>query len=142
MFNLFIASLTFNYMFENVLPGTTLGSALFASGICANKQIRMKHHRGQRTESTLWILTFQFYCRKKAVRVGRYFFKEMLRALDWPTLEARREAARLTTTLYKIDSGDVKIKSANLHNLPHQASRSRQTHDKQLSDTSATKTFV
>ena len=53
---------------------------------------------------------------------------EMLRALDWPTLEARREAARLTT-LYKIDSGDVKIKSANLQPAP---SRSRRTHDKQF----------
>ena len=52
---------------------------------------------------------------------------EMLRALDWPTLEARREAARLTT-LYKIDSGDVKIKSANLQPAP---SRSRRTHDNQ-----------
>ena len=52
---------------------------------------------------------------------------EMLIALDWPTLEARREAARLTT-LYKIDSGDVKIKSANLQPAP---SRSRRTHDNQ-----------
>ena len=52
----------------------------------------------------------------------------MLRALDWPTLEARREAARLTT-LYKIDSSDVKIKSANLQPAP---SRSRRTHDKQF----------
>ena len=51
----------------------------------------------------------------------------MLRALDWPTLEARREAARLTS-LYKIDSGDVKIKSANLQPAP---SRSRRTHDNQ-----------
>ena len=53
---------------------------------------------------------------------------EMLKALDWPSLECRRQASRLTT-LYKADKGTVMIKSAYLQPAP---TRSRRTHNKQF----------
>ena len=56
MFNLFIASLTFNYMFENVLPGTTLGSALFASGICAKCKQTNQNETSSRAEDGVYAL--------------------------------------------------------------------------------------
>ena len=53
---------------------------------------------------------------------------EMLKALDWQTLECRRQASRLTT-LYKVDKGSVIINSAHLQPAP---TRTRRTHDKQF----------
>ena len=53
---------------------------------------------------------------------------KMLKALDWPTLECRRQASRLTT-LFKVDKGSVIINSAHLQPAP---TRTRRTHDKQF----------
>ena len=52
---------------------------------------------------------------------------KMLKELDWPTLENRRKAARLTT-LYKIRKGAVKVNTKHLKPAP---SRSRRGHDQQ-----------
>ena len=54
---------------------------------------------------------------------------KMLKVLNWPTLEDRRKAARLTT-LYKIRKEDVKVSSDQLIPAP---SRSRRGHDQQYS---------
>ena len=54
---------------------------------------------------------------------------KMLKVLNWPTLEDRRKAARLTT-LFKIRKGDVKVSSDQLKPAP---SRSRRGHDQQYS---------
>ena len=52
---------------------------------------------------------------------------EMLKILNWPSLQNRRRAASLST-LFKIKEGEVKIKSDHLH--PVQA-RSRRGNDQQ-----------
>ena len=49
---------------------------------------------------------------------------DMLSLLQWPTLQSRRNIARLTT-LYKITEGSLKVK-CNL--LQHQPSRARRSH--------------
>ena len=53
---------------------------------------------------------------------------KMLKELNWPSLEDRRKAARLTT-LYKIRQGVVKVSTEHLKPAP---SRSRRGHDQQF----------
>ena len=70
---------------------------------------------------------------RRAARVVMQDYKqtssvtEMLKALDWPSLELRRKASRLTT-LFKIDTGKV-----NVSIKPQPApTRSRRAHDRQF----------